>query len=112
MKTQNKENPNAPEAGFHKDLSVYASIEELIEEVWNDCKRASRFSWLWKVRSDVLWEAAAAVACAAGGLLTIGHPQMTLAVAGMVPIAIQALRFAAAVILGHGLSKLIARFFH
>ena len=113
METRNSKNTvDAPQSTTHKVFSGYASIEELIEEIWDDSRNARRFSRLWNLCSEVLWEAAAAVACASGGLLTIGHPRMTLAVAGAVPFAIQALRYAAALVLSHGLSKLIERLFH
>jgi hypothetical protein len=113
MKTGNRDDlTNLPEAAAHKALSSCASIEELIEEVWQDCKKAKRFPWVLKLRLDVLWEAIAAVGCASGGILTMGHPNMSLLVAGVVPLAIQMLKLAAAAYLGHRLYKLFHRLFH
>lgn len=103
---------DAPEAAAHTIPPEHASIEELIEEVWDDCGWSKRFSWVWKVRTEVLWEVVAAVGCASGGLLTMSHPHLTVIVGAAVPVAIQVLKLASAAFLTHRLYKLFHRIFH
>lgn len=114
MERQNTNSIDNPsETDPEKDLSSYASIEELVEEVLHDCKKSKRFSWLLRLPpSEVLWETAAAVGCTLAGVVTMGHPHVTLVVAGAVPIVIQALKLLAAACLSHRLRDLFYRLFH
>jgi len=108
----NTVNLEALDTTSHKALSGHASIEELIEEVWDDCRWSKRFSWVSKARTEVLWEVVAGVGCAFAGFLTMSYPHMSVIIGAAVPVAVQVLKLVSAAFLTHSLYNLFHRIFH
>jgi hypothetical protein len=104
---------NSPEKAPYEDLSGYASIEELIDEVLEGRTKSRRFAWQSILPSStVFWELLAAVGFASGSLLTMGHPYVTLVAAGAVPIAMHVIRLFAAGLVSLGVATMFQRLFH
>lgn len=89
-----------------------ATVDKLIDEVEDGCKAYQR-SRLASVLppSEVLWDLVAAVAFTSGGLMTNGHPLITVIAAGAVPLALHVVRLLAGTFLGLEAVRVLHRFF-
>ncbi len=90
-----------------------AKIEKLIETIeegreTSECRNSSRIL----PPSEVLWDLVAAMGCAYGGVLTSGHPLIMVMAAGVVPLAVHALRLSAAVFLRFEAGRIFQHLFH